>query len=128
VIFYLTLEEALRVARRALGDTELQLRDPGLLEAALARPQTVLYGQEAYPDLHLKAAALLHSLCANHPLVDGNKRLSWLATVVFLFVNGQDVAVGTDEGEQLVISIASGALDDLERIAERLRAWSTPRP
>lgn len=124
---FLTLEDALVVARRALGATELQLRDPGLLEAALVRPQTVLYGQEAYPDLHLKAAALLHSLCSNHPLVDGNKRLSWLATVVFLFVNGQDVLVGADDGEALVIAIASGSLSDLEKIAERLRAWSTPR-
>jgi death-on-curing protein len=60
-----------------------------LLGSAVARPKTTVVGAEAYPDIHTKAAALLHSLCRNHALVDGNKRLAWTACQVFLGLNGE---------------------------------------
>ena len=84
---YLTVEQALRIARAAVGGP-IYVRDIGLLEAAVHRPRASVLGQDAYPDLLTKAAALLHSLARNHPLVDGNKRLAWLATYVFLAKNG----------------------------------------
>ncbi|MCA1705571.1 MAG: type II toxin-antitoxin system death-on-curing family toxin, partial [Actinobacteria bacterium] len=75
---------------------------------------------DAYPTLHTKAAALLHSLACNHALVDGNKRLALLATYVFLNINGQELDATQDEVFDLVMSIADGSLADVEKIAERL--------
>ncbi len=123
---FLTLSALMRIARRVCGG-EVLVRDGGLLESALARPRAAMFGQDAYPTLHGKAAALLHSLVCNHALVDGNKRLGWQATVVFLWINGQDVQADDDNAFDLVIAVASGELDDLEKIADRLRAWSVPR-
>lgn len=120
---YLDLEDLLAIAPDAIGG-EVHVRDHGLLHSALARPQAEMFGQQAYPDPHVKAAALLHSLVANHALVDGNKRLAWLATFVFLDVNGQRMLAEQREVVDLVISVASGELTDLEKIAERLRYWS----
>ena len=96
------------------------VRDVGLLDSAAARPRTIAFGQEAYPTLPLKAAALLHSLARNHPLVDGNKRLGWLATVVFLDLNGAQPDLSDDAAFELVMDVAAGAAD-VEEIAERLR-------
>ena len=90
---YLTVEQALRIARAAVGGP-IEVRDIGLLESAVHRPRASVLGQDAYPDLFTKAAALLHSLARNHPLVDGNKRLAWLATYVFLAKNGVDARPG----------------------------------
>ncbi|MGH3795956.1 MAG: type II toxin-antitoxin system death-on-curing family toxin [Pseudonocardiaceae bacterium] len=119
---YLTLEDLLDVATSAVGQDVL-VRDYGLLESAAARPRASVFGQDAYPDLHVKAAALLHSLCANHPLVDGNKRLAWAACRVFLLINGQTISASEDDRVDLVMKVASGE-SDLEKIAESLRAWA----
>jgi death-on-curing protein len=123
---YLDLELLMRVARRAVGDDVL-VRDYGLLESALARPQASVFGTDAYPGLHAKAAALLHSLARNHALVDGNKRLAWAATEVFLLVNGSAVTAEEDELFELVITVADGTLSDVEKIAERLASVSAAR-
>lgn len=120
---YLTLDDVLRFAPSALGEQPV-VRDFGLLEAALARPATVVLGQEAYPTLPLKAAALLQSLCGNHALVDGNKRLAWAATAVFLVVNGRPPRVDQDAAFDLVMAVASGGLRELEPIAARLEELS----
>jgi death-on-curing protein len=101
------------------------VRDFGLLEAAAARPAASAFGTDAYPDLQVKAAALLHSLVRNHALVDGNKRLAWAACLVFLGLNGQRVRGATeDERVEFVVSVASGDLHELEKIADCLRGWS----
>lgn len=81
-MIYLNLEELLYVAERAIG-SEPEVRDRGLLESALARPKATVFGEDAYSSVHEKAAALVHSLARNHALVDGNKRLSLGATIVF---------------------------------------------
>lgn len=114
----LDLEDLIELVRR-LGVGPV--RDIGLLDAAAARPRSSAFGSDAYPTLELKAAALLHSLVRHHALVDGNKRLAWLATVVFLDLNDRTVALDDDEAFALVMEAAAGMLD-VEGIAERLTA------
>lgn len=120
---YLDLEDLLDIARAAVGD-DVAVRDYGLLESALARPRASVFGGDAYRDPHLKAAALMHSLARNHALVDGNKRLAWTASRTFLAINGQWISAPEDDRFDFVIAVATGALADLECIAEQLRAWS----
>ncbi|MGK5170477.1 type II toxin-antitoxin system death-on-curing family toxin [Geodermatophilus sp. CPCC 205761] len=114
---YLDLDDLLGLVRALRTGP---VRDVGLLESAAARPRSHVFGEEAYPTLPLKAAALLHSLARNHPLVDGNKRLGWLATVVFLDLNASEPDVSDDAAFQLVMDVAAGAAD-VEEIADRLR-------
>lgn len=83
---YLDLEDLLVIARRTIGD-DTMVRDYGLLQSALARPRASVFGEDAYPDLFVKAAALMHLLARNQALVDGNKRLAWTACRTFLAVN-----------------------------------------
>ncbi|MGH4017632.1 MAG: type II toxin-antitoxin system death-on-curing family toxin [Pseudonocardiaceae bacterium] len=123
---YLGIEDLLYVASQACG-RRVQVRDYGLLEAALARPAATVFGSAAYPSLHTKAAALLHSLACNHALVDGNKRLAWAACAVFLGINGQRPHATQDEVVDFVVSVADGTLADVEKIAERLATWSRLR-
>lgn len=118
---FLTLEEALRIAEAVIGETPL-VRDLGLVESALARPQTSLFGDDTYADLHTKAAALLQSLATNHPLVDGNKRMAFACTSVFLTLNGEPLTLDDDtEAYEVVMSVATGALHEVDDIARALR-------
>ena len=119
---YLTVEQALRIARAATG-SPIEVRDIGLLEAAVHRPRTSVFGQDAYPDLMTKAAALLHSLARNHALVDGNKRLAWLAAYVFLAKNGVELNPDDDAAYAFMIAVADGSLDDVQSIADVLRTF-----
>ena len=123
---YLTVEQALRIARAAVGGP-IHVRDIGLLEAAVHRPRTSVLGQDAYPDLLTKAAALLHSLARNHPVVDGNKRLAWLATYTFLAKNDVVLEADDDPAYDLVVSVAAGTIDDVEEIAARLATLQEAR-
>lgn len=116
-IEYLDLEDLLGLVR-ALGTGPV--RDVGLLDSAAARPRSVAFGEDAYATISLKAAALLHSLVGNHTLVDGNKRLGWLATVVFLDLNGHAPDLDDDAAFALVVDVAAGAVE-VEDIAARLR-------
>jgi death-on-curing protein len=122
---FLDLDDLLVIATDAIGSPPL-VRDYGLLEAALARPAATVFGSDAYPTIHAKAAALLHSLAANYALVDGNKRLALLATHVFLDLNGHELNATQDAAYSLVISVADSTLSDVEKIAEQLAAWSRP--
>lgn len=107
---HLTVEQTLQIARVAVGGP-IELRDIGLLDAAVHRPRASVLGQDAYPGLAEKAAALMHSLARNHALTDGNKRLAWAATRVFCRLNGRDLAFTVDEAETLVVAVAAGDLD-----------------
>ncbi len=100
-------------------------RDAGLLEAAAMRPRTSVFGDDAYPTLDEKAAALLESIVRNHPLVDGNKRLGWLATVVFYGLNGVALHAPEDPAYDLVVGIAEGRID-YHRSAAALASWTAP--
>lgn len=121
-MIYLTLEELLHVAHRVLGD--LQIRDIGLLEAAAARPQTSVFGEDAYTGLHEKAAALLHSIARNHALIDGNKRLALAATIAFLGLNGWRLTLSNDQAYDLIVDVVAGSLDEVDDIAAVLSAGS----
>ena len=116
---YLELDDLMAAAEAGVGPVEI--RDVGLLESALGRPRATAYGQDAYPDIHTKAAALLHSLATNHGLVDGNKRLAWVATRLFYGMNGWDIVAGPEEKFDLVMAVASGEIDDVPKLAGRLR-------
>lgn len=115
---YLDLEDLLGMVQR-LGAGPV--RDVGLLDAAVARPRSSAFGADAYPSLELKAAAMLHSIVRNHALVDGNKRLAWLACVVFCDINGMTVTLDDDDAFALVMDAAEGHAD-VEEIAARLSA------
>lgn len=120
-IEFLDLDDLLGLAERLLG-SPVPVRDVGLLGSAAARPQTSAFGEDAYADIWTKAAALLQSIVKNHPLVDGNKRLGWLATAVFLDLNGTDATViGNDAVYELVVTIAAGH-HDVDEIADMLRS------
>ena len=120
---YLDLDDVIALARTLLGDPP-PIRDVGLLGSAVARPQTTVFGEDAYPTIWLKAGAMLQSLVGNHALVDGNKRLGWLATAVFLEINGASVAgAGNDAVYDLVISVAAES-PSVEDIADRLQRLS----
>jgi death-on-curing protein len=125
-VIYLTLPELLHIAGRTLG-SEPDVRDYGLLESAAARPQASAFGGDAYPDLDAKAAALLHSLARNHALVDGNKRLALAAAIAFYGVNGRRLTPTNDEAYDLVIDVATSALDSVDDIAARLRTATQSR-
>jgi death-on-curing protein len=103
------------------------LRDLGLLESALLRPQATAFGEDAYPTLHEKAAALLYSLTRNHPFVDGNKRTAWAATAVFYQINGYIIFAEDGHIVGLVVDVAEGLLD-VPFIASVLKDWTKPVP
>lgn len=118
---FLDLDDLLALAERLLG-SPAPVRDVGLLGSAAARPQTSAFGADAYADIWTKAAALLQSIVKNHPLVDGNKRLVWLATAVFLELNGiEATAAGNDNVYELVTTIAAGH-HDVDEIAAMIRS------
>ncbi len=125
-MIYLTLTELMYVAERTLG-SEVGVRDHGLLQSALARPEATVFGTDAYPDLDEKAAALMHSLARDHALVDGNKRLALAATIAFLGINGRRLTLTNDEAYELVMSIAAGELEDIAAITARIKAGSRSR-
>ena len=105
---FLDPDDVVGLAIALLGDPA-PIRDIGLLGAAVARPQTTAFSEDAYPDIWTKAAALLHSIVNHHALVDGNKRLGWLATAVFLEINGVEISrASNDDVYDLVIDVAAG--------------------
>ncbi len=121
---YLDLDDLLTLAETLLGANP-PVRDIGLLGSAVARPRTTAFGADAYPDVWTKAGALLHSIVNNHALVDGNKRLGWLATAVFLELNGGSVAAATNEDVYaLVIDVAASdtSVDEIAAALRRLHA------
>lgn len=116
---YLTTEDLLALAAD-LGVGPVH--DLGLLDSAAHRPLASVLGRDAYPEIDQKAGALLESIVVNHPLVDGNKRLGWLAVVVFYGLNDVDLQAPDDEAYDLVIAVASGQADH-HVAAARLAQW-----
>jgi death on curing protein len=124
-VIYLTLAELLYVAERTLGH-DYAVRDYGLLEAAVARPQATVFGKDAYSDLDVKAAALLHSVARNHALIDGNKRLALASIIAFYGLNGRRLTLTNDAAYDLVMRVAAGQLDSVDEIATVLRQATGP--
>jgi death-on-curing protein len=125
-VIYLTAPELIHIANRVL-DGDVTVRDYGLLESATARPRATMFGTDAYETVEEKAAALLHSLVRNHALIDGNKRLALAATIAFLGVNGRRMTLSNDQAYELVIEVATGKLDEVASIADRIRRGSETR-
>jgi death on curing protein len=119
---HLDLDDLLAAAEAALGRPP-DIRDIGILDAAAARTRASVYGEDAYPDLDAKAAALLHSIVTGHALIDGNKRLGWVAVRLFYRLNDRDLRAPLDDAFDLMASIADGSFRDVPTIAARLRAW-----
>jgi death on curing protein len=114
---FLNLEDALfEIA--LLG---FYVKDPGLLDSALSRPKTTVFGEFAYPNIETMAAAMHQSLVKNHPLVDGNKRTSWMLLNVFLELNGQSLEMSDDEGMDFTLGVAESryALEDAAALIAR---------
>ena len=118
---FLHLEDLLAIAAR-IGRGEPGVRDLGLLESAAARPRTSVFGEEAYADLPTKAAALLESIVRNHALIDGNKRLGWLAAVVFFGLNDVELDAPDDDAYELVMGLARSE-NTVEDLTATLRSW-----
>ena len=125
-MIYLTLPELVYIAERATGG-EIVIRDIGLLESAAARPRATAFGSDAYPELHAKAAALLHSLARNHALVDGDKRLALGALIAFYGINGRRLTLTNDAAYDLIMRVAAGELDSVSEIAAILEKSTDSR-
>jgi len=124
---YLDLTDFVAVGRAVLP-RPMEVRDWGLVESALARPQATVFGEEAYPTVSDKAAALLLSLVTNHALVDGNKRVGFTAAVLFLRKNGLVLAFGEDDAYDFVISVADGSRREVADVAAVLAGWAEAAP
>ncbi len=119
--FYLRVEDAMRIAEAVVGGTP-EVRDLGLIESALVRPQSSAFGEDAYTTLDEKAAAMLQSIVGNHGLVDGNKRLGLACISVFLTMNGAPLELDDEtEAYDVVIAVATGHLVEVADIAQALR-------
>ena len=119
---HLDLDDLIAAAEAALGRPP-DIRDVGILEAAVARTRASVYGEDAYPSLDAKGAALLHSVVTGHALIDGNKRLGWVSVRLFYRLNDRDLRAPADDAFDLVASIADGSLRDVSDIADRIGAW-----
>ncbi|HET6751000.1 MAG TPA: type II toxin-antitoxin system death-on-curing family toxin [Actinomycetes bacterium] len=122
---YLTVEDLLVIVEETVG--RAAVRDLGLLDSAAHRPRASAFGEDAYPTLHDKAAALLEGIVRNHALVDGNKRLAWAAAVVFYDLNGFTLdPPSDDQAVELVVAAAAGELE-LAVLGRRLAGWARER-
>jgi death-on-curing protein len=110
MIRYLTLIEVLNLHRQIIEQSggALGVRDLGALESALAQPRMTFGGEDLYPTLVDKAAAVGFSIIMNHPFVDGNKRTGHAAMETFLVLNGMEISASVDEQEQVILALASG--------------------
>ena len=117
---FLDLDDLMAAANAAVGGTA-QIRDVGLLQAAIARPQATAFGEPAYQTLDEQAAALLHSIVTSHPLIDGNQRLGWVAVRLFYAINDGDMRADAEAAFELVVAVADGTIRDVAAIAARLR-------
>lgn len=114
---FVTLDDALHL----VGKLGFYVKDAGLLDSALSRPKTTLFGDFAYPTLELMAAAMHQSLVKNHALVDGNKRTSWMLLNTFIELNDHELEMTDDEGMDFTLGVAEGRYD-IEESAALIKA------
>ncbi len=126
---YLTLAEVLQLHAAVISQTGGLggLRDVGALESAIAQPRMAFAGDDLYPSLEEKAAALGFSLICNHPFLDGNKRVGHAAMETFLVLNGFEISATVDEAEKLIFSVAAGSCSR-EELLTWIRAHVTSVP
>ena len=113
---YLSLQEVISLHSLLISQSggSSGLRDRGALESAVAQPEASFGGEDLYPHLASKAAALGHSLIQNHPFIDGNKRLGHAAMEVFLLLNNHEIDASVDDQEKIIIDVASGKVSRIE--------------
>lgn len=118
-IDYLELADILKLGREIIAD--FRVREIGLLESAVARPKTSVFGEDAYLTFAEKTAALLHSIARNHALIDGNKRLAWSAARLFCLMNDLDINMKQDKAYEMVVGVAAGQIeiDELVKILKK---------
>ena len=118
-IDYLELADILKLGREIIAD--FRVREIGLLESAVARPKTSVFGEDAYLTFAEKTAALLHSIARNHALSDGNKRLAWSAARLFCLMNDLDINMKQDKAYEMVVGVAAGQIemDELVKILKK---------
>jgi death-on-curing protein len=121
---YLTADQIIWINEQVVGPG--QLRSQHLLGSAVGRPQQSAFGEDAYPDVHSKAAALFQSLACNHAFVDGNKRTAVLATITFYGLNGYHFAAEQTSLLHLVLDVATSVYEEIETIADHLEKWVVP--
>ena len=119
-IDYLELADILKLGQEIISD--FRIRDLGLLESAVARPRTSVFGEDAYPTFPDKVAALMHSIARNHALIDGNKRLAWSAARLFCLMNDLDIKMKQERAYELVVGLASGQIELAELSASLKKA------
>ena len=119
-IDYLELADILKLGQEIISD--FRIRDLGLLESAVARPRTSVFGEDAYPTFADKVAALMHSIARNHALIDGNKRLAWSAARLFCLMNDLDIKIKQERAYELVVALASGQIELAELSASLKKA------
>ena len=119
-IDYLELADILKLGQEIIPD--FRIRDLGLLESAVARPRTSVFGEDAYPTFPDKVAALMHSIARNHALIDGNKRLAWSAARLFCLMNDLDIKMKQERAYELVVAVASGQIELAELSASLKKA------
>ena len=117
-MFYLTTEDVLELYSLHVGPADA-LNRPDLLDSAVALLQATMFGEELYPHIFTKAAALLRSVAQNQAFIDGNKRIAWIATRVFLAANGINIQVSREEGLRLMNDLAEKKII-LDEIGEYL--------
>ena len=122
-IDYLELADILKLGREIIAD--FRVREIGLLESAVARPKTSVFGEDAYLTFAEKTAALLHSIARNHALIDGNKRLAWSAARLFCLMNDLDINMKQDKAYEMVVGVAAGQIemDELVKILKKAIRW-----
>jgi death on curing protein len=120
VTVYLAFEHVLAINEQVTGGRFI--RDAGIIDSACGRPRATVFGEDAYPSIWEKAAALMQSLACNHGFVDGNKRTAWIAVTAFLDANGHplDASFSDDAAEEFVLAVATGAMPDVPAIANAL--------
>jgi death on curing protein len=125
----LSLEEVIALHSRLIAQSGggSGLRDEGALESAVAQPEMSFGGEDLYPTVSAKAAALGHSLIQNHPFVDGNKRVGHAAMETFLVLNGYEIEASVDEQERVVLAVAGGRMSRAE-LSEWLTRHVVERP
>ena len=113
---YLSLQEVISLHLLLISQSggSSGLRDRGALESAVALPEASFGGEDLYPDLASKAAALGYSLIQNHPFVDGNKRIGHAAMEVFLLLNSHEIDAPVDDQEKIIINVASGKVSRID--------------
>lgn len=118
---YLRSEDIIYINETQVGPG--MVRDRGLLDAAVERPKMTVGGEDAYPDIHTKAAALTQSLVKNHPFVDGNKRTATLSDIAFYGINGYAFQAPEADLIHFVIDVATSELSEVDDIGRQLSQW-----